>query len=125
MRGQVCTEFLALSLREAGYTVFANADASGTFDVKTAQDANARMRDAGVIVMSQFGVLTDLMRDWRNTPGTAEILPFVHEYVQFIFLTFWCANKWCRYLPAYGFVVKAHGGAVENGTLIDGEAALI
>jgi hypothetical protein len=79
---QVCTLFLALSLREAGYTVFANADASGTFDVGTSRDANDRMRDAGVIVISQFAILADLMRDWRNTPGTEEVLPFVHEYVQ-------------------------------------------
>ena len=44
----VCTAFVALSLVEAGYTVFANSDASGTFDVKTATEANERMRHAGV-----------------------------------------------------------------------------
>ena len=45
----VCTSFLslALALADAGYTVFANSDASGTFDVKTARDANDRMRAAG------------------------------------------------------------------------------
>jgi hypothetical protein len=79
----VCTTFLALSLREAGYSVFANADASGTFDLRTAQDANARMRDAGVFVVSQFAITTDLMRDWRNTPGTAELLLYYHESVSF------------------------------------------
>ena len=51
---QVCTTFLALSLLEAGYSVYANSDASGTFDIKTAQDANDRMRHAGVNVLSMF-----------------------------------------------------------------------
>ena len=73
---QVCTAFLALSLVEAGYTVFANSDASGTFDVKTASEANDRMRAAGVHVLSMFAVACELMRDWRNTPGTKELMPF-------------------------------------------------
>ena len=72
----VCTAFLALSLVEAGYTVFANSDASGTFDVKTATEANERMRHAGVQVLSMFAVALELMRDWRNTPGTKEMMPF-------------------------------------------------
>ncbi|KAF7799651.1 hypothetical protein EIP86_010891 [Pleurotus ostreatoroseus] len=72
----VCTAFLALSLRDAGYSVFANSDASGTFDVKTANDANDRMRAAGVQVLSMFAVALELMRDWRNTPGAPEMLPF-------------------------------------------------
>ena len=72
----VCTSFLALSLIDAGYTVFANSDASGTFDVKTAQDANDRMRAAGVQVLSMFAVALELMRDWGNTPGAHEMLPF-------------------------------------------------
>ena len=72
----MCTAFLALSLRDAGYTVFANSDASGTFDIKTAQDANDRMRAAGVQVLSMFAVSLELMRDWRHTPGAPEMLPF-------------------------------------------------
>lgn len=72
----MCTTFLALSLVEAGYSVFANSDASGTFDVKTASEANDRMREAGVQVLSMFAVACELMRDWRNTPGTKELMPF-------------------------------------------------
>ena len=72
----VCTCFLALSLVEAGYSVFANADASGTFDPVTAADATARMRAAGVQVLSMFAVACELMRDWRNTPGTPEMMPY-------------------------------------------------
>ena len=73
---QVCAAFLALSLVEDGYEVFVNADASGTFDKKTGEDANDRMRAAGVHVLSMFAVATDLIRDWRNTPGTPEMMPF-------------------------------------------------
>ena len=76
---QVCTAFLALSLKAAGYSVYANSDASGTFDVKTAQDANDRMRAAGIQVLSMFAVALELMRDWRNTPGTPEMMPFFDQ----------------------------------------------
>ncbi|KAJ3486090.1 hypothetical protein NLI96_g4492 [Meripilus lineatus] len=96
----VCTTFLALSLREEGYSVFANSDASGTFDVKTAGEANDRMRDAGVQVLSLFAVALELMRDWRNTPGAPAMLPFFDTY-----------------LPQYGFLARAHDAAVNNGTL--------
>jgi nicotinamidase-related amidase len=40
---EVCTLFLALSLREAGYSVWHNAEASGTATPKLASDANRRM----------------------------------------------------------------------------------
>lgn len=70
---------MALSLRDAGYSVWANSDASGTFDVKTAQDANDRMRAAGVNVVSMFAVTLELMRDWRDTPGTPEMLPYFDQ----------------------------------------------
>ncbi|RPD70209.1 Isochorismatase hydrolase [Lentinus tigrinus ALCF2SS1-7] len=96
----VCTTFLALSLVDAGYTVFANSDASGTFDVKTAEDANDRMRGAGVQLLSMFAVALELMRDWRNTPGAPELLPFFDKY-----------------LPEYGLLARAHDAAVNNGTL--------
>ena len=72
----VCTSFLALSLVEAGYSVFANSDASGTFDARTAADANDRMRAAGVQLLSMFAVELELMRDWRGAPGAPEMLPF-------------------------------------------------
>jgi nicotinamidase-related amidase len=61
---EVCTAFLALSLREAGYDVWANTDASGTFTDKLAADANRRMEQAGVHLMGMFGMTMDLMRDW-------------------------------------------------------------
>ncbi|KAI9778088.1 MAG: hypothetical protein M1839_008392 [Geoglossum umbratile] len=73
------TAFLALSLREAGYDVWANTDASGTFTPELAADANRRMEAAGVHLMGMFGIAMDLMRDWRNTPGSAEVLPFLNK----------------------------------------------
>ncbi|RPA97283.1 Isochorismatase hydrolase [Choiromyces venosus 120613-1] len=100
----VCTSFLALSLRAEGYEVFANSDASGTFDQRLADEANDRMRAAGVTTLGMFAITMDLMRDWRNTPGTAEILPFLDKY-----------------LTAYAFLARAHGAAVTNGTLLPGE----
>ena len=101
------TEYLALSLRQEGYTVFANTEASGTFTRRLADDANRRMENAGVILTGGFSIAMDLMRDWRNTPGSAQVLPFLDQY-----------------LPAYGYVARAHKGAVLNGTLAPGEAGL-
>ncbi|CUS07993.1 unnamed protein product [Tuber aestivum] len=101
----VCTAFLALSLRAEGYEVFANSDASGTFDQRLADEANDRMRAAGVTTMGMFAIVADLMRDWRDTPGTPEILPFFDKY-----------------LTAYAFLARAHGAAVTNGTLLPSEA---
>ncbi|MCJ1451471.1 hypothetical protein MMC28_001808 [Mycoblastus sanguinarius] len=103
----VCTEFLALSLRSEGYTVFANTEASGTFSKRLADDANRRMENSGVILMGLFAVVMDLMRDWRNTPGSLQLLPFLDQY-----------------LPVYGFVARAHEAAVLNGTLAPGELGL-
>ncbi|CZR64090.1 probable ycaC, hydrolase of unknown specificity [Phialocephala subalpina] len=105
---EVCTSFLALSLRAEGYDVWANTDASGTFNDKLAADANRRMEQAGVHLMGVFGMAMDLMRDWRNTPGAAEVLPYLDVY-----------------LPQYSLVARAHGYAVDNGTLIPGEAQLL
>ncbi|KZV67906.1 Isochorismatase hydrolase [Peniophora sp. CONT] len=95
----VCIAFLALSLRDAGYSVWHNADASGTFDVRTANDANDRMRAAGVHVLSSFAMACELMRDWRATPGAKEMMPFFDKY-----------------LPSYGFLARAHDAALKDGT---------
>lgn len=102
------TTFLALSLVDAGYEVFANTDASGTFDIRLAEDANRRMEKAGVTLMGLFGIVCDLMRDWRKTPGLPELLPFLDKY-QF----------------AYGLVARHHAGAIQNGTIAPVELTLI
>lgn len=93
---------------DAGYEVFANTDASGTFDIRLAEDANRRMEKAGVTLMGLFGIVCDLMRDWRKTPGLNEVLPFLDKY-QF----------------AYGLVARHHAGSIQNGTLFPVEQTLI
>ncbi|RAL12593.1 putative isochorismatase family hydrolase [Aspergillus homomorphus CBS 101889] len=105
---EVCTAFLALSLIDEGYEVYANTEASGTFDAKLAIDANRRMEKAGVTLMGIFGIICDLMRDWRHTPGLNELLPWLDQY-QF----------------AYGLVARHHAGAIVNGTLAAVEETLI
>ncbi|KAI0104277.1 Isochorismatase-like protein [Nemania sp. FL0031] len=100
----VCTTFCALSLREAGYSVWANHEASGTTSIDIREQANDRMREAGVHVVSYFAVVCELMRDWRSTPGAAELLPVLD-----------------RYFPAYGMVTRAHLAAINNGTIQPGQ----
>lgn len=112
----MCTAFLALSLRAEGYVVFANSDASGTFDVKTAEDANDRMRAAGVQVLSLFAIACELMRDWRNTPGAKEMLPYFDRCVV-AGVMIGIADGRHRYLPEYGMLARAHDAAVRAGTL--------
>lgn len=103
----VCTAFLALSLRAEGYSVWANAEASGTTTELIRDVSNARMVSAGVQVVSLFSVVCDLMRDWGNTPGAATLIPYLDAYY-----------------PAYGYLARGHRAAVLNGTVIPGEAAL-
>ncbi|TFK26074.1 ycaC protein [Coprinopsis marcescibilis] len=73
----VCTAFVAMSLVEANFTVFANADASGTFNQRIADDANDRMRAAGVQVVSNFAIGSELLRDWRGTPSIEDMMPLI------------------------------------------------
>lgn len=68
-----------MSLREAGYTVYANADASGSPSRRTADDANERMRSAGIHVYSMFAIVCDLMRNWKHKPGSAEVMPLLDK----------------------------------------------
>ncbi|KAK4507582.1 hypothetical protein PRZ48_001317 [Zasmidium cellare] len=104
----VCTTFCALSLRAEGYSVWANVEASGTTTEFIRDVSNDRMANAGVQLVSLFSIVCDLMRDWRNTPGLPTVLP-------------WLA----KYYPVYGVLAEAHGGAVLNGTISDGEAVLL
>lgn len=73
------TTFLGLSLRSEGYSVWANAEASGTVNDKVASDANNRMAAAGIQIVSLFAILGELMRDWRSDPGALEVLPWMDQ----------------------------------------------
>ncbi|KAL9117045.1 MAG: hypothetical protein Q9187_006423 [Circinaria calcarea] len=75
----VCTTFLGLSLRSEGYSVWANAEASGTVNDKVASDANTRMAAAGIQIVSLFSIICELMRDWRSQPGALEVLPWLDQ----------------------------------------------
>ncbi|KAF9008245.1 Isochorismatase hydrolase [Cyathus striatus] len=101
----VCTAFLALSLVEEGYTVFANAEASGTQSKRISDDANDRMRAAGVQVVSMFSIMCDLMRDWRNSPGSLELMPYFDKY-----------------MASYGYLARSHAAAIDRGTVQPGES---
>ena len=77
------------------------------------------MRAAGVQILSMFAVACELMRDWRNTPGQVELLPFFDTYVT-VHSSLVAAplmSILTRYLPEYGFLTRAHDAAVLNGTL--------
>jgi hypothetical protein len=102
------TTFCALSLRANGYSVWANVEASGTTTEFIRDVSNDRMANAGVQLVSLFSIVCDLMRDWRNTPGIVEVLPFLAQYY-----------------PVYGRLAAQHGAAVLNGTIEPGEADLL
>jgi hypothetical protein len=91
---------VALSLRAEGYSVFANVEGSGTTTALLRDTANSRMEKAGVQLVSLFAIVGDLMRDWRNTPGAPEVMPYL-----------------AKYLPVYGLLAAGHAAAVENGTV--------
>ncbi|KAM0433521.1 hypothetical protein ACHAPT_004401 [Fusarium lateritium] len=104
----VCTTFLALSLREEGYSVWANVEASGTNSALVRDISNDRMARAGVQTVSLFSIVCDLMRDWRSSPGSKELIPWLDKYY-----------------PVWGWLARTHAAAVTNGTIVPGEDALI
>lgn len=97
-----CTAYLALSLREAGYEVFANVEASGTTSALIRDVSNDRMQAAGVQLLSAFAIVGELVRNWTDTPGALEIFPFLRKY-----------------MPAFNVIAQAHEGAVKEGVLLD------
>ncbi|KAJ3983197.1 Isochorismatase-like protein [Lentinula detonsa] len=100
----VCATFLALSLRQEGYSVFVNAQASGAASKTVAEDAKARMRDAGVYVVSPYAVVSDLLRTWANSSYNVQTIGWDFAY--------WTLR---------GYMTDAHAAAIQNGTLVPGE----
>lgn len=94
-------------MREAGYSVFANSEASGTSSALIRDEANLRMRDAGVHILSPFAVFGELMRDWRTPPT---------EENAFVMLEAMMAGG--------GMLVRSHGAAVDSGVLMPGQTAV-
>ncbi|KAI0436153.1 Isochorismatase-like protein [Xylaria telfairii] len=99
----VCTAFCALSLRDAGYSVWANHEASGTMSIDIRENGNDRMRDAGVQIVSYYAIVGELMRDWR-TPPADKLFPVLD-----------------RFCPAVGMVARAHRAAVQDGMVLPGQ----
>lgn len=90
---EVCVAFPVLSAIEAGYEVFVVTDASGTFNQTTRDAAWQRMQQAGVQLMTWFGVAGELHRDWRNdVQGLATIFS--------------------DHLPAYRCLINSYEGAI-------------
>jgi hypothetical protein len=75
--------------------------------VEIRENANVRMRDAGVQVVSYFAIVCELMRDWRHVPGSAELLPILD-----------------RFYPAYGMLARGHLAAIKNGQVQPGQESL-
>ncbi|VUC32706.1 unnamed protein product [Clonostachys rosea] len=96
----VCTAFLALSLREAGYSVWANGEASGTYSTFVRDMANSRMEKAGIQVVSFFSIVGELMRDHRGEYGAERVNPL-----------------FTKYFPLLGILTRGHNAAVRNGTI--------
>ncbi len=101
------TAFAALSLREAGYSVWANIEGSGTSSELIRDASNLRMMDAGVHVVSWFALVGELMRDWR-TPPTGEG----------IFVLF------NHFFPSVSMLARGHRAAVQGGTILPGQETL-
>jgi len=141
------TTFLALSLREEGYSVWANAEASGTSTTFVRDISNDRMARAGVQVVSLFSIVCDLWVLFQrpdSTPGLpARSCCAAKHLSQCVtadgILTLWDLRMrdWRntpgakelfpfldKYYPIYTMVARAHKNAIENGTIIDGERDL-
>lgn len=92
---------------EAGYSVFANVDASGTTNEIARDYSNQRMLNAGVQLLSPFAVFAELMRDWRTPPEGEDVWTLL-EYL----------------VPAAGMLGRSHGHAVEKGEILPGQDVL-
>lgn len=72
--------FLSLFLREEGYSVWANVEASGTTSPLIHDISNSRMQAAGVHLAGIFSIAADLFRDWRNPPGQEKMSEWYTKY---------------------------------------------
>lgn len=103
LKRRIGTTLLALSLRDAGYSVWANVEASGTTSQIVRDTANGRMAAAGVHLTTIGTIVADLMRDWRNpSPGIQNFGPWVSKYVPVAYF--------------YGRLYAAAQAVVQNAT---------
>ncbi|MEV3872513.1 isochorismatase family protein [Streptomyces sp. NPDC049906] len=90
----VCLMFASLSALGRGYHVHAVTDASGTTNKLARETSLLRLQNAGATLNSTVGVVSELLRDWKNPggPGTADIFSSLA-------------------MPFYGAVVASHSSA--------------
>jgi len=85
---EACLLFPALSAQQAGYQVYAVADASGGATEEAHRVAMDRMAQAGVIPVTVQSILFELYRDWGRQEHYGEVLEasrvFGDAYGQFI-----------------------------------------
>jgi nicotinamidase-related amidase len=85
---EACLLYPALSAQQAGYQVYAVADASGGATEEAHRLAMDRMTQAGIIPVTVQSVLFELYRDWSRQEHYAEVLEasrvFGDAYGQFI-----------------------------------------
>ncbi|KAM0287020.1 hypothetical protein ACHAQH_000705 [Verticillium albo-atrum] len=76
----VCVTFLSLSMREEGYSVWANVEVTGTTSALIRDVSKSRMQAAGVQLVGIFSTVAHLYKDWRNPPGAAKMVEWFNQY---------------------------------------------
>jgi len=77
---EVCLAFPALSARDAGYEVYAVADASGGTSAQVHDTAMQRLIQAGVVPVTWMQVLLEWQRDWAHQETYDAVLKVIEEH---------------------------------------------
>ena len=77
---EVCLTFPALCAIEAGYEVYAVADASGATTLEAHNAAIKRMAQVGVVPVTWVQVLCELQRDWARQETYAAVMALAKEH---------------------------------------------
>jgi nicotinamidase-related amidase len=91
----VCTAFICISAVNAGYTVFAVIDASGTYSKMAQEITLARIVQAGVVPIDTAAVCSELQKTWSR-PDAAQ----------------W-AEAYSAVFPPYQLLIESYGKAQE------------
>lgn len=76
----VCLAFAALQAVDAGYkNVYGVIDASGGYEVTISENAVARMRDHGIVLLNWTTIAAELQRNW-TLPTGQEMVKLFHDH---------------------------------------------
>ncbi len=90
----VCVTFPTLSALEAGYEVFVDVGASGTYSDIARNAAWTRMVSAGAQMMTWFSMGSELQRDWRNdAKGFGKLMAENQPAYQYLMTSFNAQKK--------------------------------